>query len=53
VKWVRDLACHVLCRMGGVGTWEFCYCMLFYVNIVDLQYHLMFVENYLYIIFIG
>jgi hypothetical protein len=46
VKWVRDLACVVLggwCGYRSSGV--VCYCRLIYL---DIRYHLMFVENYMY-----
>jgi len=43
-------ASSCMCYIGWV-VWVhgFCYYIMFYVNIVNLQYHLMFVENYMYI----
>jgi len=41
----RSRMCYIGCVAWVHG---FCYYMLFLVNIVKLQYHLMFVENYMY-----
>ena len=37
-RWSGYENLHVLCRVGGVGTWGFCCCMLFYINL-DIAYN--------------
>jgi len=36
----------MLCRMGGVGTWVLVLHAMSRLIQLDIQYHLMFVENY-------